>query len=257
MPFRTKDFLVFILTVAFLVVGIAATAKTNVAKHEQSASVGLFGLPSEEISYVAVLPESEADKRPSRLAALREKIAGMIIKVEVAATEPAEEVTKIPTTQGAVNVCSNFTKINPNWSTNDLLFEVVEGARIIYRNVLVPAVVDSLGQIVASSTMSKAVALQLPLRTFPLVEKTCLGTDIIGVAQDGSLMRNDEHALYKVFGSETLIGYALDGFPIYGLYINAKADECGGVSESTGYRYYLSPEREGILGCYSGIPVTF
>jgi hypothetical protein len=60
------------------------------------------------------------------------------------------------------------------------------------------------------------VVLQLPLPFGPQ-GKTCLSYDVVGVALDGSLIRNNEHSLYQVFGSETLIGYALDGFPIYGL----------------------------------------
>lgn len=260
MPFRTKDFLVFMLTVAFLVVGITATAKMDMAERTQSASVFSSTEENGEVIYEAVLPDVEVDARPSRLAALKEKIASMILPEESVPEAVVVEEEVVPTVDvpvGTINLCSNHTKINPKWSSSGLLFEVVEGARVVYRNVAVPAVLDELGQVVSSSTIQKEVVLQLPLSSFPGANKTCLDTDVVGVALDGSLMRNDEFNLYKVFGSETLIGYALDGFPIYGLNVTQKTDECGGAVATSEYRYYLSAEREGVLGCYGGTPATF
>ena len=62
-----------------------------------------------------------------------------------------------------------------------------------------------------------SAVLQLPSRTMPAASPSCIGSDVIGIANDGSLIRNDELSLYGVFGSETRIGYALDGLPIYGI----------------------------------------
>jgi hypothetical protein len=258
MPFRTRDFLLFMLTVAFLLIGITSTVKSDIANRSQEASVINFASSDKEVIYQAVLPEPKIDARPSRLAELREKIAGLVLtKTEEPEAEvvPVDEIVEEVTEEvapGTISQCSNYTTINPNWSPSNLLFEIVEGARIVYRNVVI-------NQIVGSSTTnisSREVVLQLPLRTFPLPEKTCLGTDVVGVALDGSLIRNSEDALYKVFGGETLIGYALDGFPIYGQ-SGEKTDECGGSAVSGEYRYYLSSEREGILGCFGGIPTSF
>lgn len=263
MPFRTRDFLVFMLTVAFLLIGITSTARMDISKKGQEASVVLFEGENEEVIYQAVLPEPEADTRPSRLAALREKIASLVLSpTEEPAAEVAEDIKPAAEevgelVSGSVNLCSNYNATTPLWSAKGLLFEIVEGARIVYRVVYSPAVVANE---ISSSTVfvppSREVVLQLPLRTYPLTQKSCLNTDVIGVALDGSLIRNNEYSLYRVFGAETLIGYALDGFSIYGLSKDIKTDECGGSSASGEYRYYLSTEREGVLGCFGGIPTS-
>jgi hypothetical protein len=83
-----------------------------------------------------------------------------------------------------------------------------------------------------------------------------LPTDVVGIAQDGSLIRESEMALYGVFGGETLVGYALDGFPIYGSNPGAATDHCGGMMVGGQYRYYLSPERDSVINCFAGVPVT-
>ena len=79
-------------------------------------------------------------------------------------------------------------------------------------------------------------------------------SDVIGIALDGSLIKNNEYSLYSIFREETLIGYALDGFPIYGQ-SEVSTDECGGILADNQYRYYLSKERKAVLYCYSGTPV--
>lgn len=257
MPFRTRDFLVFMLTVAFLVVGIASTASTDIKMRNQESAVINSLQTEEEIVYQAILPESEPDTRQSRLEALREKISNLVLSTpkdpepEVEEIEPASEESSTEIQNDEINLCPGYQAINPAWSSSGLSFEIVEGARIIYRSVVINQVVGST----TTSVPSREVVLQLPLRTFPLAEKTCLGTDVVGVALDGSLIRNEEDALYKVFGDETLIGYALDGFPIYGQ-SEEKTDECGGSSVNGEYRYYLSGERAGVLGCYGGVPAS-
>jgi hypothetical protein len=66
-------------------------------------------------------------------------------------------------------------------------------------------------------------------------------------------MRNNELALYTVFGPDTLVGYSLDGFPIYGPSTVA-TDSCGGAMVGGVYRYVLSAERPGLLTCFAATP---
>ena len=105
-----------------------------------------------------------------------------------------------------------------------------------------------------STDVSSSTVLQLPINSVQSNTKTCLKTDIVGIALDGSLMRNGEDKIYKIFGGETLLGYALDGFPIYGLNTE-ETDSCGGTSVLGAYRYYLSDKRAGLIGCFSGSPI--
>ncbi len=261
MPFRTRDFFVFMLTVAFLVIGIASTASMDIKMRNQESAVINSGTDEDvEVVYKAVLPsESEVDDtRQSRLEMLREKISNLVLSAP-ADPEPELEIDDVEVaidsseiSNNEVQLCSNYQTVSPNWSSDGLLFEVVEGARIIYRNATTNQVVGTTTVIVPS----REVVLQLPLRSFPLSDKTCLASDIVGVALDGSLIRNNENGLYKVFGDQTLIGYALDGFPIYGL-SNMSTDECGGLMINGEYRYYLSSEREAVLACFGGIPASF
>ncbi len=262
MPFRTRDFILFLLTIAFMVVGIATTIKNDlVSRNHQAMVIQFDNSTSSDIAYSAVLPEAPADERPSRLTALREKIAEVLSNndYESASVEEKEILAvtspeKLPADKPQVNsvsLCSNYSVSQLNWNPKDLQFEIIEGARILYRDI-------SAGAITMTTTNeSREVVLQLPLRTSPLAAKSCLETDVVGIAFDGSLIRNNEQALYKIFDSETLIGYALDGFPIYGLNSLLVTDDCGGVLVSDEYRYYLSPEREGVLGCFSAEPVGF
>jgi hypothetical protein len=264
MPIRTKDFLLLILTIAFLVVGITSTIKSDLATTNQQATVSLFldvATNETEVIYEAeVVNTKSEDTRASRLAVLREKIRGFVLAEPAPAvfTEPtvAAEVIAIPKSAGEIDKCPVSTKFLRLWSATNLKFEIVEGARIVYRDSEVNPNFDTYSTGTIPSMSAREVVLQLPLRTTPLAIKSCLGSDVVGIALDGSLIRNDEHNLYKIFGQETLIGYALDGFAIYGQANNLNTDACGGAMVNGEYGYYLSAQREGVLGCFGGIPVA-
>lgn len=256
---RTRDFLLFLSAVGFLVLAITVTAKGG----EQSAfsNDDIFS-ETDEVIYEAVLPENEPDKRSERLDDLRKKIA----KLDIESTNLASVVTSVTDdisveteeeetvldeeVAPVIDTCSGYMTKNIDWSTDGLKFEVAEGARIIYRDL------DNFSGVSTTSSLGREIVLQLPVRSMPLSSKKCLSDDVVGVALDGSLIRNNEYAIYGIFGAETLIGYALDGFPIYGMNDSAKTDQCGGFMEVGQYRYYLSSSREGVLGCYSGLPVN-
>jgi len=262
MPFRTRDFLLFLLVVIFLIIAITATVWRDVSGDFITETID-FSEIDESVVYEASLADNLPDKRPERLKSLREKIAklGNIQTISNTPTEEEnveEESSSDDVTEdvviGEIDYCDNYTKSITTWSPNNLKFEVVEGARIIHRG-------NDLDNLPAISTSSAPkvinTVLQLPLRTAPVSVRSCIATDVVGVALDGSLIRNEEYTIYSIFGSETLIGYALDGFPIYGSQTDVQTDVCGGRIDLEQYKYYLSSEREGVLGCYSGVPVKF
>lgn len=244
-----------------MIVGITTTIKNDLASKDHQAMVILYDDSTSSTDYSAVLPETPADERPSRLTALREKItevlsnddydSAVVEEEEILAVTPPEKLPPETPATNSVSLCSNYAPSQLNWNPKGLQFEIIEGARILYRDTSYMTVA------VATATESREVVLQLPLRTTPLSAKSCLKTDVVGIAFDGSLIRNNEQALYQIFDSETLIGYALDGFPIYGLNNSLATDECGGTVISGEYKYYLAPEREGVLGCFSDNPVGF
>lgn len=263
---RTRDLFLFLASLVFLVVAIASSVEIGA----KNTTWSKMTFNDEDIEYTATLPEAESDMRSENLAMMKDKVAEVRLERNLASVVASEEVIKSGNEEdnvtdsaeevalGFVENCPTHTTSNVLWSTQNLKFEVVEGARIIYRDLEVaPVTIDSASSTeVAPSTVTREVVLQLPLRSAPFGKTTCIDSDVIGVAVGGSLMRNNEQTAYRIFDSETLIGYALDGFPIYGLNDGAKTDKCGGEIESGQYRYYLSSEREGLIGCYAGTPVT-
>jgi hypothetical protein len=240
----TRNFFLYLLCVAILVIAIAATA---IVKSERSEPVVEYAIPpmSELSGGATVVGAASELDRAGRLVTLREKVASLV------SAKPTEEIAEevevsseptVTTTEPSLALpdqCGDFKMYDGAWQPNGLSFIVVEGARLLTREV--------------TGTSSETV-LQLPLRTYPLPVQSCITTDVVAVALDGSLIRNDEVALYTIFGEETLIGYALDGFPIYGTTDTLRLDTCGGALTDAGYRYYLEIDRPYLLGCFAGIP---
>ncbi len=249
---RTRDFLLFLLTVVFLVVGIISTIDSN----SQHSWYG-FDFMGGDHRYDAFLPENKSLDREERLEIMREKVAKVDIDENLASVvvatiseddEDKESSNDMGEMNGEIKKCVNYSNVQPVWSPAGLKFEVVEGARVFYREI--PSLTNSTGTLPVRENV-----LQLPLRSGSLGVSQCLDHSVVGVALDGSLINNEDYTAYKIFSAETLIGYALDGFPIYGLNASVKTDSCGGVLEGGQYRYYLSDKREGMIGCFAGEPV--
>lgn len=255
---NTRNFLLYLIAVGGLVIAIVAllAKDLSVPPSNSVAQVIFAGDPADEVvEYKAEVSEVRTLNRSENMLAMREKVAAYTL-AEAPEPEPAapEEVaTDTPTKLASPLTCADYTLAVPTWPTDGLRFEVVEGARLVYGEVVAPVITPELPVVPA-----KQVYLQLPLRSSALAVKSCLPYDVIGIALDGSPIRNNEIGLYTIFGAETLIGYALDGFPLYGLGNSAigPTDECGGAVVSGEYRYYLSEERETLIQCFSGVPVT-
>lgn len=249
--FRTKDFVLFFTTIVFLLVAIAGT------------SILRFNQPTDQSEYISPGPVSdqefkaeitEADKpsKEERLAALRKKIAesSEVYMEEPDAPEPDEEIRQTTTTEvaavGELLLCPGFAPFAGLWSAENISVEEREGALVAVSTELRSS---------TSILAAEEVLLQIPRQSFPLLSKSCIASDVIGLAQDGSLIRNDEVGIYKIFDSTTLIGYALDGFPIYGQGSEV-VDQCGGLTVGGQYRYQLTSERTMILNCFSGVPTS-
>jgi hypothetical protein len=231
--------------VSVLILAIAVTA---VSKQTSVRSYDDYPVPppATTLSNEATVIGAVTLNREEKLAAMREKVSHSLasalpqpseeqaLPVEVLVDEVGEEIELVE------NRCNTYLPYQGTWETNGLTFSVVEGARLLQREV---------------GTSSIETVLQLPLGTFPLVTKNCIASDVVGIALDGSLIRNEEVSLYSVFGEETLIGYALDGFPIYGV-SDTLLDVCGGVTREGHYQYNLSKDRPYVLGCFSGAPIS-
>ena len=269
---RTRDFFLFLLTVGFLVlcIGLAVTEDLGLGREKENVKEKLVFATDSGDEVAAVVVESLPTARAQKLAQMREKIAASAGQSISAVNEADEEGVEVASTETnvATTTASSEEKI---WycdvvskttavSIAGAKFKEVEGARVVYQDgplvPTTPTVVASgspAGSLMASSEI---VVLELPLRTTPLSSASCIPSDVVGIALDGSYIRNEEYAVYAVFGGETLVGYALDGFPIYGQNNTVATDRCGGSMLEESYKYYLSKDREAVLGCYAGAAIS-
>lgn len=250
MQLNTRNFLLYLLLVAFLVVGIFSTVITDLRSSNTQTAGVIVGVDNGQSEYLAKADEKKLD-RTARLKGLREQISEL--NLETVDEAPVEEVVvsevENPATKpqrGPAIACGDYQLFSKGWSADNLVFSVSEGARVIYRKQTVSST--------TSPELAQTLVLQLPLQSTESKQKSCLPHDVVAIALDGSLVRNSEYALYSIFGEETLLGYALDGFPLYGK-SKAEVDECGGASVDGQYRYYLSEAAGPIISCFSGLPV--
>ncbi len=254
---RTRDFLLWLLAVAFLLIAIVVTSLWYSDSPLPSLSTWWEGAVSGESEYVGDVPVVP-DERESRLEILRAKVAeklartasdeesGDSIPLTATSTDEDAVATASTTTTAVVKTCANYRSLQIPWIPQAVLQENREGVRVYFERGLPDP---------TSSTTPELIRTIIPLRSWPNQSSTCLPTDVIGIATDGSLIRNDELALYTVFGPDTIVGYSLDGFAIYGP-SNQKTDICGGATVDGTYRYILDAKRPGLINCFAGSPVT-
>jgi hypothetical protein len=245
--FRTRDFVLLFSTIMFLVLAIGTTLLTQ---NRTAGTIAVLFEPQleSEVTYPATIAIADQLNRAERVADMRAKISQEAFVYEpapevVVATNPAtstEESTDVVTT-GAVE-CATYQPYLGFWDARGLTLTLAAGTRTLTRAT-------------AATSSSLEVVLQLPIGSQPSGNPTCLQSDVIGIANDGSLIRNDEVALYSIFGAETVIGYALDGFPIYGAGAGA-ADACSGRLVAGQYRYEIQRGSATIINCFVAPPVT-
>ena len=253
--FRTRDYVLMLSATMFLLVGIGATLMTQAQWDGQSGlSATAFIATSQPENYQATVTKNSTLSREERISELKKKISVLGISAAPAEDVIFESSTTTENSQTDVLVreekrCISHNKNLVSWNPSGVVVEEVEGARIAYRKD--PA--TTLGT--TTPTTVKEILLQLPLRSSATGIESCIPTDIIGITTDGHLIRNSEINTFSVFKQNTLIGYALDGFPIYGV-STLKKDTCGGVIISGEYRYQLDTNSKTIISCFSDVPVA-
>lgn len=254
---RTRDFLLLLISVAFLMVLITAeTAKQffgNAQGDLPTANTPTFTEGELENVSAEVAISSGID-RQGNIERLREQLRDFIAnppepetvllapptaEVPEDTATTTELVAEIPTD---ALLCAGYASYGGDWPNQLLSINVQEGVRVV-----------SIEN--ASATSSATVVAVLPIRTLgSAVSPSCLPTDAVAIAQSGGLIRNNEAAGYLAFPEHVLIGYTLDGFSLYG-YSERETDVCGGVMVDGEYRYYLSQNRESVLNCFAAPPV--
>ena len=268
---RTRDFLVFMLTIFFLVGGIT----TTIVLDSDSRVVGVVD-QGQLLSAARLVEEyhvTEQEPEPTitaseRLVAMRERVeqyraAGSFDRDRFVVREGEPEpiggfasATTSPdddaaSANGVVQQCPHYQSFVGVWPA-PVVIEEHEGARlVIHRH----PDIDDVSPM-EESLLQGEILLQLPTMRQPVGRPSCVASDVVGIARDGSLIRNNEYQAYGFFGADTIVGYALDGFPIYGRNNAAQTDQCGGGMGVEGYGYILTSDRQAVLNCFSGHPVS-
>jgi hypothetical protein len=263
------------VTTAFLVLAITSTITRQNQVDDSGYDTSWYFEEDESVmEFQASLPPPEPDQRAERLAEMRQLIeANQDMLISQANVTPEEETiqesvtTNAESTSSSSNLEFNQSACGPvvayqgAWQPQETLTKVGEGALVYYTEeeveVTVASTSGSTTEMVVVTEVQERPQLQLPLRPMLASEPYCVASDVVGIATDGSLIRNNELAVYSIFGEDTLIGYALDGWPIYGS-TNRQLDMCGGSRDEEGYGYYLSPEdsRTEIINCFVSQPTN-
>ncbi len=255
---RTRDFILFVVTLLFLAVAIVSTvAVKNAGEHPQIQQLAMHegtspaGASSEEITI----------DRNSIIARLREKIRNSDLTI---VPEPSVEAEVVPTTTQATATSTatlfrcvqpdDALAIVPQWPLTDVQINLKEGARLVYveDEIVIPDVEP--GEETTQSLVK--TLLQLPVVPAKATQPYCVPSEVIGVTQRGVLMFNGDMRSYRNVPENVQIGYARDGFPIYGVY-EGQTDECGGYEHAAGYRYTVSKNRDYVIGCFVAAPQPF
>lgn len=266
---RTRDLLLYVLVLFFLLGGIAATVvrDTTPDATTQAGQVAQYLADPTEIT--ADVVDGTID-REANLTKLRKKIAageGVVAagppvfeSVDTIAEDVPEEENPdapLPSTDRNVALCAfvdPLSEVVASWPVTGATVKLIEGARLV-------TIKETKQVAVGSSTVStttEKVVLQLPVSPQRTLASHCIDSTVIGVALDGSLIRNDETWRFRSYSHETVVGYARDGFPIYGQGIDETLlDSCGGYDNGVGYRYHIRERELFILGCFEAQPQMF
>ncbi|MAZ56707.1 hypothetical protein CL653_02870 [bacterium] len=228
---RTRDFLIYIGVLLLLLVG---TTLTGVTRFSSTGIV--FAEPNFDLIPVApeaYVPEPDENKA-DRLAWFRS-----LIKVNPAPSDDLENDDL--STLKSVEYCSGHRTLIPSRPIKRL--EVGGDEISLYNDI---------------NTTEPFVVL--PVRSIRSTFDTCLPDNIIGVTANrvGDVWKpllNSDISKYSNYQANQLVGYARDGFPIYGMAEDTQElDSCGGHYVDFSYRYQLQADAEGIILCYAGLP---
>jgi hypothetical protein len=256
--FRTRDFLMFLVAITILVLAIVLTLLlTDYSQVGTGVSFDTeFDTTTATYTAEVVVPPNQ---REERLATMRRKLSEISAEfrapqkeevVESESLEPTEEETTEPTL-ATIEECPVKRIQTIAWVPTPQQSEVRDGSRVFYTARALPPVDAS-----STPEVVETVLLSLPVRTEALSFTSCIPSSVVAVTPTGMPVRNTDYAQYQGLGEGTLIGYTLDGFELYGQTSTLDTDACGGAVVGGVYRYYLSAERQGVIGCFAGIPVV-
>ncbi len=257
---RTRDFLLFATVLLFLIIGISSTivGGASLASVQQYISIP-FLVSNEE---VPINLSDVADDRSAYIASLKEKIQngeGQIVGGEAVLTSvdegEAEDVEEASTRE--VLACNGMVRpsdLTLRWKPSEIRLIELGSVRLVVQTKNSEVTVGSS----TVATTTRKTIMSLPVRVARDSQDVCIEESVVGITPAGALIDNAQSILYTSLSADTLVGYAFDGFPIYGVREDTTLlDACGGTQELNGYRYYLRADEPFVLGCYAGVPAQF
>jgi hypothetical protein len=271
---RSRDLFIFAGIIILLALGIGLTLIFDSSSTLFTTLTSFEGTPSASTTFSAST-DTQAVDREGTIARLRK----LLSQADISNT-PSPSVEEVHTdVQTATTSSTGFDVSNPtvmmcpgpddtllasqNWPLQDTAIIVKNGTRIVVHTSVTEETVTNSGTSTASSTqtspfVSPVLTSLLRMPEYPPVldAPSCVHGEIVGVTQSGFLIANKDAVSYKGRGADDLIGYARDGFPIYGVY-DGEVDSCGGYTKNGSYRYSIAKDRNFILGCFVGLPLLF
>ena len=264
-------FLVFALVCVIQIGGGTTSAQGNTVGNtspfnNQIASVG-----------ASVSAESEKSRvREQLVTALTEQLSTEPVIEVVEVVE--EEVQEVPEEIPSSEVVEEGLRVRHEAAKNSLYacleeFTPYSGGTTFFGDAITMRVAEGARIVsvdVASGTpVYFSRTLQLP--EIPVLSRTpaCLPEGVIGIATHGALMHSGETIPYAQ-ESDGLVGYAADGFGIFGMTENGVAvtndelDVCHGHTHAimwdgvqlSQYHYHVNDEFPYTLGCFRGTPTS-
>lgn len=237
-----------------LSMAISATVASRLSKEKPLNATLDLQQEVQAPNYDAATPPTNEDQRQSTI----ERLRALIAQGDVIESSPSVEAAPVPESESvSVGDCApagTGIEIARQWPLENVSISTVGAQRVVSHVEPIAATASASGTSLANGM--NTVLLQLPISPSKQTEPVCLDSEIVGVTLDGSLIFNADVILYRATGAETLIGYARDGFPIYGNY-GGEVDQCGGYDGPGGYRYSVSGAGNAFVSCFVGQPQSF
>ena len=245
---RTRDLILFVLILGFLLVAITLTVSTQSNQPDEIAPQASFLSAPDSFSVVS---QSDGSDRGGFVSDLRDRI-GFFTPPEPI-VEPSESVAST-TDNLEFSECTGSYRfsLTSSWSERNIEVTLQEGARVVTEIVTQQTPSSATTSTSSAPTQTRTVLFFVPERAQSASQATCNTDNVIGFTPQGQLIDLKAANQFMQSGNE-LIGYAFDGFPIYGR-TTAPLDSCNGQVVAGQYRYHLPPVG-GRQECFSGIPV--
>lgn len=268
---RTRDLVVFLVLLFVVACGIALTIIVQKQHTFFTFAHTLLGPAHDSPATFVADSTKESDNTVENIKRLQVLLANndttIIPSASVEDTSSTEQVSTPEVLDVSLGVVASIDQCDTyddtgltaaSWPTENVSVLISGGNRLVTH-----ATVQAINNLSVSTSSTDSVPTTevvtlLTLKAYPVKQTytSCVSGEVVGVTVQGELIHNYDAQLYATTHSEELLGYARDGFPIYGVY-EGEVDACGGYQHSNGYRYTLTKERDVVLNCFFNTPSAF